>query len=511
MAASAQRLPSSGPKREALREKGQFWTPEWVAEGMVGYVLAGGSKHIFDPAVGAGAFLKSGKEFSQHLGRRVSLLGTEIDPKALEQARQAGLGDRDLENVEIREFVLDPPARTFDAIVANPPYIRHHRLPEEYKSRLKIFARRTLGKPLDGRAGIHIYFLLRALLLLATNGRLAFIMPADTCEGIFANRLWSWITSRYRLDAVITFAPQASPFPNVDTNPIIFLIKNAKPHASISWATCSVAGGRELKEWTFSGFRKIPKQGLFVANRQVSEALRTGLSRSPFLLQHKTATLGHFANVMRGIATGSNEFFFLTCEQAARLNIPDEYFIPAIGRTRDISGEEITRETIKHLEEVGRPTRLFSLGANKIDSYPKSVQNYLEYGEKIGLPLKPLIATRKPWYKMETRQSPPILFAYLGRRNTRFVRNYSGAVPLTGFLCVFPKSRDPQFLERLWLALRNPKTVENLRLVGKSYGSGAIKVEPRALEQLPIPAEVLAEVGLEEVTQGSQLQLKYSA
>ena len=41
------------------------------------------------------------------------------------------------------------------------------------------------GVILDGRAGFHVYFLIRALTLLEENGRLAFIMPADTCEGKF--------------------------------------------------------------------------------------------------------------------------------------------------------------------------------------------------------------------------------------------------------------------------------------------------------------------------------------
>jgi hypothetical protein len=34
----------------------------------------------------------------------------------------------------------------------------------------------------------------------------------------------------------------------------------------------------------------------------------------------------------------------------------------------------------------------------------------------------------------------------------------------------------------LWQLLQHPETVKNLVRVGKSYGSGAIKVEPRALE-----------------------------
>jgi adenine-specific DNA-methyltransferase len=82
---------------------------------------------------------------------------------------------------------------------------------------------------LDGRAGLHIYFLIRALTLLQENGRLAFIMPADTCEGKFANDLWRWILANFTLDAVIVFTPSASPFPKVDTNPLIFFIRKARP------------------------------------------------------------------------------------------------------------------------------------------------------------------------------------------------------------------------------------------------------------------------------------------
>jgi hypothetical protein len=43
-----QKLPASGPAREALRQKGQFWTLDWVAEAMVAYCIAGGSDSIFD-------------------------------------------------------------------------------------------------------------------------------------------------------------------------------------------------------------------------------------------------------------------------------------------------------------------------------------------------------------------------------------------------------------------------------------------------------------------------------
>jgi hypothetical protein len=206
---------------------------------------------------------------------------------------------------------------------------------------------------------------------------------------------------------------------------------------------------------------------------------------------------------MRGIATGANEYFFLTRERATDLGLPQEFLLPAVGRTRDITGDEITEETMKALDESGRPTLLFSPSGKARDSFPKAMCEYLKRGEESGLHRRALIATRNPWYKMERRSAPPILFAYLGRRNARFIRNYAGVLPLTGFLCLYPHSDDPQYIERLWKVLQHPDTVKNLSRVGKSYGAGAIKVEPRGLEQLPLPQDVVVECGLQQPKRGA--------
>jgi hypothetical protein len=491
-----QRIPAGGPAREALRQKGQFWTPDWVAEAMAGYVLSGGSGHLFDPAVGEGAFFRAAKLIAAQMGRDVSLLGAEIDPGVLQQARTHGLTDRDLSGVEIRDFVLTPPSGPYSAIIANPPYIRHHRLPVHVKAFVRNLGAALTGAALDGRAGLHVYFLLRGLQVLGENGRLAFIMPADTCEGVYARTLWRWITRNYWLDAVITFEPQASPFPGVDTNPLIFLIRRAPPEEQFVWARVNEARTAELKEWVLSGFTHRPSSALSVYRRSLPEALATGLSRPPSEIRPASPMLGDYAHVLRGIATGANDFFFLTRKRAASLQIPHQFVVPAVGRTRDVEGDEITNEILAALDAAGRPTLLLSLDGRPMEAFPSAVRDYLKRGERSGVPERPLIKQRRPWYRMETRRVPPFLFAYLGRRNARFIRNTAGVRPLTGFLCVYPQGRAPAFMEKLWKVLRHADTLANLPLVGKSYGSGAIKVEPRALERLPLPDRLLREVGL---------------
>ncbi len=494
---SVYKIPSSGVARERLREKGQFWTPDWIAEAMVEYVLSDKGGLLFDPAVGAGAFFRAAKTIAKEKGLPLSLAGMEIDQTALEQALAQGLDKDDLAAVEICDFVFCPPQTKLSVIVANPPYIRHHRISRATKEKLKRLSLQTIGTVLDGRAGLHIYFLIRALTLLNENGRLAFIMPADTCEGKFADDLWRWISRNYALDAVITFAPEASPFPNVDTNPLIFFLRKSIPRETFLWVKCYEANTDTLKNWVRSGFKTKPQQGLSITERQLSEGLVTGLSRPPLACKAGKYILGDFVRVVRGVATGANDFFFMTAEQVKQTGIPESYFTRAIGRTRDVPTDEITQETLDMIEAKGRPTFLLVLNDDPIETYPESLRQYLKKGEMLGLPQRPLISQRKPWYKTESRIAPPFLFAYLGRRNSRFIRNTARIIPLTGFLCVYPIREDNEYLECLWRILTHPDTVANLAAIGKSYGDGAVKVEPRALERLPIPDHVVEQSGIQ--------------
>jgi len=484
-----QNIPNDWGKREKLRDKGQFWTPSWVAKAMISYVIKS-SDFIFDPAAGNGAFYEALKMVNNK--RKIKFYGIDVDETVLKKDVYTD-GDCYLEK---RDFIHNPPNRLFKSIVANPPYIRHHRLTHDIKDKLRQISKSILGFQIDGRAGFHIYFLITALKLLDDNGRLAFIMPADTCEGVFADDLWKWITKNYLLEAVITFKPDATPFPDVDTNAIVFLIKRAEPKPYFWWLISKESHTTDLTEFVASNFRLKNYRTLDIIERNLFEALGTGMSRNPSYVNFKYR-LCDFAKVMRGIATGANEFFFLTREQVRKYNIPEEFIKIAVGRTRDVVNSSLTIETIKDLESKNRPTLLFSPDGRDFHNFPESVQRYLKLGEDLEINNRTLIKTRSPWYKMENRRIPPILFAYLGRRNLRFIKNEIGAIPLTGFLCVYPLMEERYFIDKLWKILNHPLTLANLPLVAKSYGSGALKVEPRCLEKLPIPNELISEFTIE--------------
>ena len=102
---------------------------------------------------------------------------------------------------------------------------------------------------------------------------------------------------------------------------------------------------------------------------------------------------------------------------------------------------------------------------------------------------------RKKWFFMEKRKPVPILFAYLGRRNNRFIDAQTELTPLTGFLCVYPKTGVDK--QKLISALNHPLSIQELSRIGKSYGGGAVKVEPGGLRKMIIPEEALKESELD--------------
>lgn len=488
-----QKLPANGPAREALREKGQFWTPQWLAKAMATWVTAEDPSVLFDPAVGPGTFFSAARE----IGFTGSFAGFELDETALEESYRLGLPPSELREVEIGDFIGSRVPAAFPAIISNPPYIRHHRLSEACKNELRLLATRFLGFPLDGRVGLHVYFLLKCLDHLAPGGRLAFLLPADVCEGVCSTAVWRRLSEKFRLEAALTFSEGAAPFPSVDTNAMVFLFSNRPPASPVLWLQVRKPDPDAiLRALRGPGGADQCHGAITVQQRDLEEAITTGLSRPPRILGAAGVPLSEFARVVRGIATGANEFFFLNSEQIRERGLMERFFIRAIGRTRDCGVDALTHADLERLDRTQRPTWLLNLGKEPKESLPAALRAYLESGEQMGLPDRALIQTRTPWYRMEQRTPPALLFAYLGRRDCRFILNRAGVVPLTGFLCVYPWNNDDDQLHRLWRALNHPDTLANLIFVGKSYGGGALKVEPRQLDGLEIPSHVIGSCGL---------------
>ncbi len=501
--AGFQSLPSDWVQREELREKGQFWTPPWLAKIMASWVTEKHPNTLFDPAVGPGTFFAA----AFAAGYTGHFEGFELHDTAFIDGGKLGLTRDNFSRIAIGDFISSRFTRSFPAIISNPPYIRHHRLKEQRKSELRTIAQRVLGFALDGRVGLHVYFLLKCLEHLSPSGRLAFLLPADVCEGISSRALWNRLCERYRLEAILTFDESAAPFPKVDTNAMVFLMSHSAPSRHFKWLRVKEREVDPVLHLLDGEDGQDTGTSVLCQERELAEALATGLSRPPWPASLHGIPLSHFARVVRGIATGANELFFLTREQVEFLRLDPRFFVRAIGRTQDCREDVLRPSALEQLDLAGRPTWLLNLDNTPKERLPVTLRSYLESGERQQLHQRSLIRGRRPWYKMEQRTPPPILFAYLGRRDCRFILNEAGVVPLTCFLCIYPWETNREAVKQLWRALNHPNTLQNLAFVGKSYGGGAVKVEPRQLDTLEVPASVVREIGLKSPEVATELFL----
>ncbi|MFM6366671.1 MAG: SAM-dependent methyltransferase, partial [Dolichospermum sp.] len=143
----------------------------------------------------------------------------------------------------------------------------------------------------------------------------------------------------YCLECVVTFHENATPFPKVDTNAIIFFIKKSEPIQTIKWIKANEAND-ELFNCVKYDFQDTNYITLEINKRDLKEALTTGLSRPKQNNCDVKYHLNDFAKVIRGIATGANDFFLLTTQQVKELAIPQEFLKLAIGRTKDVIGDK---------------------------------------------------------------------------------------------------------------------------------------------------------------------------
>ena len=485
---------NTSPDISDVRNKGQVWTPRWVADAMAVYLGKKASESILDPAVGPGVLLAAAKFEAKKLK---SVIAFEIDKDVLsEKSSKNGFAREEITDLHIRDFISDKSKFEVSSVIANPPYLRHHKITSQLKTTCQELVRETLGIRIDARAGLHIYFLVKALSHLQQGGRLSFLVPADTFEGVFAKPLWSSIAKKFHVEGILTFDPKAAAFPGVDTNASVVYISREQPTGQFRWLRWVGENPQKLSEAVHFGMAgktaEAKDLGLEVSNLKLADAIETGFTRLHTSEPEGGIHLNEFATMMRGVASGSNEFFLMTKSRLQSLGLSEDLFVRTIPRVRDATETSISLNFLNKLDLAGRPTYLLSIDENTV--IDKALKKYLELGVEQGVSTRALVSMRKKWFYMEKRSPVPILFAYLGRRNNRFIDAKTKITPLTGFLCVYPKPGvDKQSLIK---ALNHPLSIKELSRIGKSYGDGAIKVEPGGLRRMILPLPALKESGL---------------
>jgi adenine-specific DNA methylase len=494
--------------QEERRRLGEFYTPKPIAEFMVAWAVHDGGAEVLDPGVGSGTFLVEAVRRLRAMGaeRPVErVVGVDVNPLAVLMATlnllkvEPGSKPR----VLLADFFDLSPLTLgyFSAVVCNPPYTRHHELSPEYKEKIARVVERETGLKVSRLSSLYLHFFLHASTFLSEGGRLAFITPSEWMEASYGYPLRLLFKRSLRLRAILLFREDALAFPGVLTRACITLAEKGGPAGRAlllklrEWPTTSelleaVEEGREGDlGW---GKAKLADLELLDPNSSWTPLFEKEWTPPP-----GTVELGELAKVVRGIATGANEFFLLSESDARRWGIEREFLKPAVPSARSLAklGCLILKPSDwDFLRAKGEKVYLFWCRKRRNELEGTRALEYIEKGEESGYHQRYLTRHRSEWWWLEEREPPDAFLIYMFRRGLRAILNEAKVLAPNTLHCVYFRER--RYAKAVLAYLNSSIALELAQ--HRVYGGGMRKIEPREAEKIPVPdPRLLSETELE--------------
>jgi adenine-specific DNA-methyltransferase len=459
------------------RQLGQVATPRPVADLMAEWVMSANPKAVLDPAAGLGGLLAACRRFN----RGVELVGVECDAETLRSAKTSAPRGTKL----ILSDYLKSEAGQFDGIIANPPYVKAHRL--DYSEEDWRYLEERLGTKLDRLTNLYALFLLKIWEDLAPRGRAAVILPAEFLNANFGEEIKERLIRAIRPAALVVFAPSVNLFADaLTTSAIVFIEKNRPPKAPMLLKRVDAIGEAEafvqrLRAGTVAGTARdcIHLANLNARDKWLNSLFNGARSGDSMPFEDR---VGAYFNCRRGIATGANDYFCLNRSEMGEHHLMEEHVEPCITKAADADGLVFTREKFEAL--VNRDRRCFLLNPSRNGP---SLMRYLEVGERRGIPQRHLPSHRPVWYLPENRAVAAVLVSVFSRESAKCILNKSGTKNLTCFHGLYAKAGCETLPPLVTLFLNSSGGRRAFSHVNRFYGDGLNKLEPKDVEDMPCP------------------------
>lgn len=485
---------------EERRKFGQFATPYELAREIISYgltLLNDNEISFLEPALGTGSFYSALLSETNKFAKRIkSAVGIELDDKYYSVAHK--LWENSNIDLVHTDFTVEKGGRNINFLISNPPYVRHHYIGQEQKSKLALLIKDETGLSVSGLAGLYCYFILLAHKWLAPNAICGWLIPSEFMDVNYGSVLKQYLLKHVHLLRIHRYNPKNSKF------------DDALVSSCVVWYKNEIVSENYNIEFSYGGTHDNPEIRREVDKMSLEKYRKWShfpemLNRDERCKNMQVATLGDFFNIKRGLATGDNDFFILSKEQIDALGLDMTFFMPILPSPRYLKSNEVFSDS-KGYPRLDMQYFLLNCTLPEDElkiSYP-SIWHYLNSGKETTAQ-KYLCKNRKIWYLQESRAVTPFLCSYMGRSKDngsapfRFILNHTSAIATNSYLMLYPKallkeaiSQSPDILHRIWEVLTNI-TASDLEREGRVYGGGLKKIEPKELSSVKCPhlAELL--------------------
>lgn len=479
---------------ELRKARGAFFTPEPLARYVTEWAVRSVADKVLEPSCGEAAFLLSA------IDRLGALHDADADPTpphldgvelhdasaaaARGLLREAGV-DAD---VRVGDFFTFDPTGSYDAVIGNPPYVRYQDFSGESRARSREAALRA-GVSMTNLASSWAAFTVHAALFLRKGGRLGLVLPAELLTVNYAAPVRRFLLERFASVDLVLFEERV--FPGVLEEVVLLLAE----------------GYDEGPTDHFRVFQSRDADGL--AGTPVVRSWKPGdldAKWTPSLLSHDAlsafttlsgggdfTTLQTWGETTLGMVTGSNGYFALSPAKVAELGLADSDVLRlSPPGSRHLRGLTLTESALDELGAAGAKTYLF----RPMVEPSEAAWRYIDAGALAGVnnAYKCRIRGEEWWWRVPLVPPADLLLTYMNADTPRLCTNRAAVRHLNSVHGVYTRPDVRRLaMDYLPLASINSMTLVGAETVGRAYGGGMLKVEPREADRLPMPSPELVE------------------
>lgn len=338
------------PEEERNKSYGSFYTPQYVARFFARFIREVTPPNLFrrirsiDPACGSGVFLRTLLELqcdplqdgvtNETVDDALSTaFGLDVDPNAC-QATRLSLSllylvlrgklpdDLPILNQESLGFFLDTPQffGTFDAVIVNPPFVRHELLEDEMRVRID----QVLGALGHGRSDLYLPFIKLSIDLLKPGGLACLVLPQSFLVAANGSALRKYIRQNCWVRCIADLS-SIRVFDQAQSYVSLLILQRKKggdapPHATM--VKCTDGVGQALHDALLSKEIETGNYSVYAVDQatfdkdkwRVLTAKEARLSR----ILDDLPTIGEFLDIRQGFVTGADSVFLRPAREVPR-------------------------------------------------------------------------------------------------------------------------------------------------------------------------------------------------
>lgn len=466
---------------EERHDLGQYYTPPEVVRLINRICVTSGGDRVMDPGCGSGSFLVDAyrrlRELDPSLDHEAALdqiHGVDIN-RFPAHLSAINLALRDLDtathqvNVEVADFfnvdaiqgrlstehagVRGEDARTssfptrFDAIVANPPYIRQEQIAHKDRCRRHLG---RVGADLNRRSDIYAYFFTHATEFLDDGGRLGFLTSDRWLSVRYGEALQDFFLDNFRIRSVVNFSRQIFDIALIGTCVTVLekcddeeerdehtvrFIQVREPLSADDIMTLLEDERETGVIEDYPGYRVATmRQGDLRGQRKWNRYFHAPPIYWEILNEAPLVRLDDVADIARGLTSGANDCYYFRSEEAWREAGIDERFVRPLLKhvaqterchLREGDSEWYVLDVQPFVDSLSSPA---SGDEGEIKDALREaghggLVDYLERFEAEGIPDRPSVKTRPVWFSLGDLPTPPILLSEVYWRHCRSLVN----------------------------------------------------------------------------------------